>query len=504
MKKLSLPILAALALALALAAPAGAIGVAPTVTISAPANNSVASSPPSLTFTTTGTAVEKTCMLTGPGVEEYSEPCASPYKPLATLPEGTYTYSVSANNTSGSDAKSVSFKIDTTKPSLAITAGPAEGSWLNINGVSFTATATDANPSNISCRIDDGLWGGCENATATTGTLTFNNITEGSHRFWFAATDKAGNEWTIFRQVNIDKTAPTASIAITSPSTDTNDNSPAFVLTSGDNYGVANRKCRIIGVDDPAVPCNGSTWLHSDPIADGSHTVEFVVTDNAGNVKTATQQFNLDSTLPTITYGGLEGDKTANTLPTIEFYVDDAHETIAKCAFDASDWNDLAVCGEGLHGPASPLSLGSHTFWISGTDSFGNTASAVYNFEVVAEIPGGNGGNGGSGGNGSGGGQGGSTPSVAVKAKSSKIKKGKFTLTVTVTASNVTSCKKAEVVIAPKVKKAKAFMVRASGKSKSGACVATAKVKLAAKFKSKKAKITAAQGATSKQITVKL
>lgn len=497
--KLALFALCVAALA-ALPASAGAIGAAPTVTVSAPANNGFYSAPPALTFTTTGTAVTKTCTLSGPGVDEYEEPCTSPYKPLATLAEGAYTYSVSVSNTDGSAAASRSFKIDRTNPSIAITAGPAEGAWTNAAGASVTATVTDANPAYFNCRIDDGSWNDCVDGSPSGGTNSAPSLSEGSHRFWFFATDKAGNTWSIFRQINFDRTAPYASISITTPSTNTNDNTPAFLLGYGDNYGTTpTRKCRLVGETEP-VDCNGSTWLIGDGVTDGQHTAEFTVADNAGNQAVATQTFTVDSTLPAVTYGGFPNDKTTSTLPDMEFWVDDPHEGTARCAYDAADWSALSDCNEGSgHVPAAPLSLGAHSFWIEAVDTFGNSSSAIYNFEVVAPAPD-NSGGGQAGGNGNGG----AGPAVTLKTTSSKVKKGKFTLTVAVATTNQSACRAAVITIAPKVKRAKALVLRRTTKAKNGVCVATAKVKLAAKFKKKKAAITAAHDGVSKKITIKL
>ncbi|MFT4049143.1 MAG: hypothetical protein QM648_04805 [Solirubrobacterales bacterium] len=196
--------------------------------------------------------------------------------------------------------------------------------------------------------------------------------------------------------------------------------------------------------------------------------------------------------------GGFENNRTTDGSAPVEFWVDDVHEGVAQCGFDASDWSDLADCSEGVHAPQVTLAPGTHTFWITATDTFGNLASTVYTYDVVVPASTDTGSGGPSGGAGS------VSPSVSLKTKSSKVKKGKFTLTITVAATNVAECRTAAIAITPKVKKAKTIKLSKAATVKNGVCVATVKAKLSGKLKKKRATVVITQAGVTKKVTLTL
>lgn len=498
MKKLSLVLSAALlCVAIAAVSPtaASAIGTPPKVTVGLPASGSWAKAVPSFTFSVTGSAVHKSCVLSGPDTYIDEDPCSSPWRPVDSLPDGTYTYTVLADNIDGTDSGSTSFKLDRTAPTLSFTSAVTEGYVGNAQSAAVGGVYADANIDTVTCRLDSNGATPCGNAGNF--LAQYNNFGEGVHKILVVATDKAGNSNSIQRNFTIDRTAPSASILLVGGGSETKDNTPAFLVSGSDAGGAVTKRCRIENQID-WVACNADSWVVTDGVADGEITAWIEVEDRAGNHGYATYLFTLDSTMPNVTYSGFAADKTTNTSPELEFWVDDPHEGSARCGFDPADWSALAGCTEGAgHVPAAALTLGSHSFWIEATDTFGNSSSTVYTFEVVSpaqETPGPSGGTGDPV----------ATPVLTVKTASSKVKKGKFTLTVTVTATNLAVCQSSDVRIAPKVKKAKTLVVRSLAKSKGGVCVATAKVKLPAKLKKKKATITGAQGGASKTLTIKL
>jgi hypothetical protein len=498
----------------AFASPALADGPAVSVSISSPANNSYSDSSPNLTFTSTGTQLLKICSVNGGGVNIVDEGCTSGWNP-GPLPEGTFEYTIIVEKNGGeeiaSDSRTVT--IDKTAPVVSTGGTPAAGissaSTIKVNG-----SAVDANPSFFNCRIDENAWSNCVAGTPSSGGFDLVNVAEGTHTYSFRATDKAGNVGYASRIITLDRTAPVPSITDTGWGTDTKDNTPSFLLNVTDANPVA-RKCSIDGAVE-VKDCPGSTFLVTEPIADGTYTARLTATDGAGNSATATHQFTLDATMPVITHGGFENDRTTSTLPEMEFWVTDEHGVEPRCGYDPAAWEALDGCGQGTgHLPSAPLSLGSHQFWISATDSFGNIASAIYTFEVVApgqQVPGGEK----PGGPGvENGGFGKSVPLLAVASKASNVKRGKFTLTSTITltpAAGTASCDGSAVVrLTPKVKKAKAIKAKVKLSPKAGACKGIAKFKLAAKLKKKKAGITVNFGGnaamaqfTSAPVTVKL
>jgi hypothetical protein len=486
MKKLLTTILAVCVALVALSALAGtALAATPTisVSISSPANNSFAINSPNLVFSTTGTGLLKTCSVTGNGVDIQEEACSSGWNP-GPLGEGTYTYGISIEKSATGEiaAASRSITIDKTSPVVTIGGTPAAGASQAAD-VALTGTVVEANPGFLNCAIDGDLWLDC-GGTLTAGTFNVANAPEGTHKYWFASTDKAGNMTMVFRQITLDRIAPTASITSTGWGNETKDNTPAFLVGGSDTGGAVTKSCSIDALAIVAA-CNGSTFLVNDPIADGTYTVKVRVTDQANNFADASFAFSVDSTLPQVTYSGFAGDRTTETTPGLEFWVEDAH----------------VDCDEGPgHTPAAALALGTHAFWIEAIDSFGNSSSTVYTFEVVAptqETPGGGstGATGGTGDNGQNGPPNGpAVPKVAITTKAGKVKRGKFTLAARLTLTPGSAAQKCEGVavlsLAPKVKKVKAIKSNVKLSVKNGACTGTAKIKLPAKLKKKKAGLT--------------
>lgn len=487
-----LVLLIALSALAAFASPALAEGPAVSVSIASPADNSYSSSSPNLTFSTTGTQLLKICSVYGGSVNIVDEGCSSGWNP-GSLPEGTFEYAIVVEKNGGeeiaSDSRTVT--IDKTAPVVWTSGSPSAGA-SGASAIKITGSATDANPSFFNCRVDENAWSNCVAGTPSSGGFDLVNVAEGIHTYSFRATDKAGNVGYASRTVMLDRTAPVLSITDTGWGTDTKDNTPAFLLGATDATGVS-KSCSIDGVV-AATSCPGSTFLVTDPIADGSHTARLTATDAAGNSAAATFQFTLDATMPVITYGSFENNRTTNTLPEMEFAVTDEHGVESRCGYDPTGWEALDECAPGAgHLPSAPLSLGSHQYWVSATDSFGNVASVVYAFEVVAPgqpMPGGP--------TAENAGVGKSVPRLAISAKTSKVKRGKFTLTAAVTLTPTTgagSCEGTAVVtLAPKTKKAKALKATIKLSPKAGTCKGTAKFKLPAKLKKKRAAITVGFG----------
>lgn len=475
----SILIAAFAALALAAVPSASAAPSAPTVTVSSPTANAFLSSTPSLAFNTTGTQLLTECTLVGPGVSEFDENCNSPYKPISSLSDGTYTYSITATNEEGSAGKSVTFTIDKTAPSLMFLGSVTEGTIGNVTSVPFRVGVSDTNLKTVTCAHN-----GTPVACSVAGNeinMILSGLTEGTHAFSVTANDKAGNSVTIVRNWKLDHTKPTAMITYPGGGGQFTDNTPEFQVSGAD----ANAFSKHCWIDDTApVACAGGTWTVPTALSDGEHTAWLEVRDVAMNSTYVSYMFELDASFPTVSIAG-PGATTTDTAPAFSFTVTDAHDVTTRCAFDPADVSLIdQSCAAGESHVPQTLALGAHSFQVLASDSFGNTILKIYDFTVVApdQPQGGDGST-----NGPGGGTAGGAPSLTLKAKSSKVKAGKFTVTVTVTAKGATCPASVKVKLAPAVKKAKA----ATAKVKLGAnCTGTAKVKLAARYKGKKAKLT--------------
>lgn len=494
-------LLVALAAAALIAVPAAsAAGPTPKVTVTSPTAGAYLTAAPALAFTTVGTQLEKTCSLTGPGIDFYDEGCSSPYKPAANLTDGTYTYSISISNEDGSDAVSRTFTIDTTPLTLGFTSAPPEGMLGNAQVLSYKAAYSDANLQSLTCKFADAEADpGCGNSGVV--QVSYNSFPDGPISFSIVATDRAGNVSTITRNVTIDRVKPTAGIALVGGGGESRDNTPAFTVSGSDASGISYRHCRIEGQTEWE-DCEGSSWVTPEAIEDGFVTAALEVADKAGNSNYASYSFTLDATIPVVTYEGFPGDRTTNTRPSIVFHVEDAHETTSECGFDAAGWDELAGCApEEGQLPAGELAFGQHQFWIATTDSFGNVASTVYTFEVAdPSLPTGPTGGGQDGEN-----PGGEkTPTLKMTSKVTKVRRGYFFLTVRSTATNVSPCSRVRISFLSRSRPARAFNLNVGEHASGFGCITSKKIKLPKRLKRKKATIVVHRGSLKVKKTIRL
>lgn len=482
----------ALALACVFVAPANA-GAAVSINITQPTANSFHKSTPAMYFSKSGIGTYTTCYYDN--FQWFEDFCSSPWVP-DQLTDGTHTYyaNIANNDDTEFDSDSVTFTIDKTAPTVSIGGTPA-GQYSNATQINLNATVADVNPYQVHCRQDGGGWVNCT-GTPTGGSIFVNNVSEGAHVYQFKGVDKAGNETIATYNVTIDRTPPSATLSTDWGST-TRDNTPAFKLSWLSEIPTT-RECRIVGRTEYEV-CSGATWV-APLLADGHElTAEVKITDAAGNVGLSQLTFHLDATLPDVVLTPLPGDVTTDATPTIAFQTTDAHDFVQHCEFDAADW-DLADLCNGSYTPPAPLSLGQHTFWHKATDSYGNVTSTVYAFDVVAEGQTGSDPQNGQNGGQNGGRNGGNVvaPAVTLKSKSSRVKRGKFTATLTFSLKSVAAANscggKLQITLAPGVKKAKKLKKSVALKPVGGVCTGVLKVKLPAKLKRKKATLRVVHG----------
>jgi hypothetical protein len=128
-------------------------------------------------------------------------PCASPYEPGAPLSDGDYTFRVRAKDTAGNQSTEATreFTVDTTPPTVSITAGPS--GTVSSNAASFSFS-TGGGAAIVLCKLDSGTSAIC------TSPKTYNNLADGSHSFEVVAIDAAGNPASASRGWTIDTSTP--------------------------------------------------------------------------------------------------------------------------------------------------------------------------------------------------------------------------------------------------------------------------------------------------------
>lgn len=130
----------------------------------------------------------------------------------------------------------------------------------------------------------------------------------------------------------------------------------------------------------------------------GTYTVDYSVTDNAGNIGTANRTVivssSVDTTAPVITITTPSDGQTyaSADVTGFEFLVDEAN-LLDSCEYSIDGANNVSVssCSTGLNNPnivsilpsLLPLTLGQHNITVYANDTAGNYGSATVDFTVA-------------------------------------------------------------------------------------------------------------------------
>lgn len=470
-----------LVLAIVFAGISVASSQAAAVKITSPSAGSFHTTTPNLKFTKSS-QTSATCILDG-SWDTAEEFCATNWNP-GTLSEGVHTYEVIGEDSSGEIATDdVSFTIDRTAPAIAI---GVPSTPVNFDP-NITFNITDANPDQINCSLDGGLFVAC--GAGATGGVTA-SFPDGGHSVGVEAVDKAGNITMAFANFTVDKSAPQVSVSTTWGNS-TKDNTPSFDLNLADMTATS-MVCTIVGVNTNTACTSPYTPI---ALADGSYTMQVTATDAAGNSANAQFGFSVDATAPQINVTALSGNQTTDTTPEIPVAADDPHLDKLLCGIDAPNAEEASL-GACNVAPAA-LTFGQHTLVVRASDTYGNVSTKNYVFTVVdpsappvdPNTPNG----GGSGGVGGGPGSGAGAAEVVIAAKAGKAKGSRVPVTVTVTVKTAAAACRGSVKIGVKssVRAARAVSKSVGLKVVRGACVAKTTIKLAKKLKSKKTTLTA-------------
>lgn len=295
--------------------------------------------------------------------------CASPQS-YSSLSAGAHTFYVTATDTAGntSTVSSFAWMVDTTAPVVTIGSNPT--SLNNSTSAGFSFSATDSGGGSVSsyqCKLDGGGYASCSSPTNLSG------LAQGSHTYYVTATDSAGNTSTAATYTwTVDLTAPVLTLS-SNPNAITNSTSAIFGFSATDSGGgaVASYACSI---DSGAYASCTSPQSYSSLTA-GAHTFAITVTDTAGNTSSATTyNWTVDLTAPTLSITSNPNLITNATSATFSFSGSDTGGggiASYSCKLDSGSY---ASCTS----PKSLTSLaaGSHTFYVTATDTAGNTSSA--------------------------------------------------------------------------------------------------------------------------------
>jgi cytochrome c len=270
---------------------------------------------------------------------------------------------------------------DTTKPVTTASTDPANppgaAGWFT-GPVTVTLAAADEPGGSGVDRVEYTVDGGA----ATPYTAPFTLTGDGTHTVTYRSVDKAGNvEDTRTLAVKVDATAPLTTAQFAPPNDDgwVNHTVPVTLSASDGASGVARTEYSVDG--GPWTPYTGPV----DVSGDGTHTVRYRSTDNAGNVesdKAAT--IKIDGTAPTVLVSGIANG---------QIYGDSQDLRISWQAVDAT--SGIGTLTGDLDGnpytsgtlqALFELGLGTHTLRVTAVDRAGNSTVQAVSFGVSTSM----------------------------------------------------------------------------------------------------------------------
>lgn len=334
--------------------------VAPTVTITSGPSGITRETDVQLDFEVTDDPAFIECRMVPDAFTE----CQSPFEAIG-LAEGDYTFEVQVRDEAGNEGRDArSFTVDTTGPAVLITGGPTGPT--RENAPTFTFEVLDADQ--VECRVDEAPFGACASP------FTASPLPDGPHRFEVRATDLGGNTALAGRDFEVDTVAPTVVIE-SGPAGETRDPAPSFTFRTGGGPTVT--ECRMDGGAYTA--CN-SPFI-SAPLADGPHTFEVRVADDAGNEGSDARSFTVDTQAPTVTITSGPSGPTNDATPTFGFQTG-GNPAQTLCRIDQAA---PVACSASFTAPA--LADGPHTFEVTVIDVAGNQGAGSRSFTVDTEGP---------------------------------------------------------------------------------------------------------------------
>ena len=318
------------------------------------------------------------------------------YTGSITAQEGQHTlYYYSADTFNNTEAnKSQTFKVDLTPPSAFDISSPTDGSSTDNKSLpTFTWVASSDSGSGVAkyqLYIDNTVKQSNISPSQTSYTLT-SSLAAGTHTWYIQAMDAAGNvtNSTSTFSLNVqDIIAPVTTIS-TNPSYTNGSNgwfktAPVVTLTRNE-VGTTSYQLDLSGL---------VTYTGSFAIPEGQHTLTYSSVDTSNNTETnKTQSFKIDAVAPSAfdISSPADGSSTDNaSLPTFTWAASsDSGSGMAKYQFyvDGVLSRDSISPSSTSYTVTTPLTAGTHTWYMQAVDSAGNTTKSTSTFTInVADV----------------------------------------------------------------------------------------------------------------------
>ena len=213
-------------------------------------------------------------------------------------------------------------------------------------------------------------------------TVSYPNLADGQHTFWFRATDPAGNRGAASSYTfDVDTVAPTVTFT-QKPPTVSNITGPAFSYVADKSSSF---RCSLVAANQPdALADCGSQMVYRN-LTHGDYRFVAEATDDVGNVGVARYAFSVDMEAPKVTLNP-PANLATTTAPAFTFTASEAATFECSLVPSAQTDNTFASC------PSPKAYTGlvdgqSYRFAVRATDIVGHTGTTWLTWTLRATPP---------------------------------------------------------------------------------------------------------------------
>jgi len=306
---------------------------------------------------------------------------------FTSLADGIRLINVTAVDRAGNAAwDTVSIAVDTTPPAVAISS-PAPGTYLAAGEIVVTWAASDAVSGVHHFEVSlDGTFR--VTLPASESTFTYLGVGDGSHTVAVTAVDVAGYSRTTSVLVTVDTIVPTVNLLSPPPGSLLNVSTVTVTWDAADSgSGVDFFELSVDGGPAIEVPGGARSYVLA-ALSDGSHRVEIVAVDRAGNRESAMVTLTVDATSPSLSITS-PGTGAVIPISAIALSWTSSDATSGVNHFELSlDGGVPIILGAGsLSYLLSGVADGSHTIRLRSVDGAGNIQSASVTLVVDTTAP---------------------------------------------------------------------------------------------------------------------
>lgn len=345
---------------------------------------SIDTTPPAFTTTTSGTignapwyvsstttTISPSDSLSGVGYVEYNQNSTGWQSGASIVnPDGVNTISLHAYDIAGNVASgSISVSVDTTPPVItpSISGTPGSNGWITTTGI-VSALVDDAT-SGVNAGAEVSIDGGSSWQAAPI------SLSDGNYNMTFRAFDLAGNEGSASLNASIDTVAPGLSFVL-----------KGIRGTNGwyvsDVDVSASATDALSGVDYSEVRVTGGAWLTETLLSDGVYDLEARAGDLAGNTKSISEVFRIDTKSPVSLFTSHTSNEVVAGIVNLQGVSSDMLSglNVVEVSTDGgSTWQEASLSGDTwvYQWDTTTLPNGTYTVKLRAVDEAGNHENPI-------------------------------------------------------------------------------------------------------------------------------